>query len=249
MKKEYINEFAWSKIFDFLKQQKNIYLMQETVCKNFIEAVFWMARTGAQWRELPEKYGKWNSVFKRFNQWSIKGIWLKLLEFCSDDPDLESIMLDSTIVRAHACAAGYGDQNIQGLGRSRGGFTSKIHVKVDALGNVLKLLITGGQRHDITQAPELISDTKNANIIADTAYGSRTIREQIRNQNCIDIIPSRVNSKEPVDYDKHLYKERSQVECFFSKLKYFRRIFSRFDKSARNFSSFVCFVGAILWLR
>ena len=105
MKKEYINEFAWSKIFDFLRLQQNIYLMKETVCKNFIEAVFWMVRTGAQWRELPEKYGKWNSIYKRFNQWSIKQIWLKLLEFCSDNPDLESIMIDSTIVRAHACSA------------------------------------------------------------------------------------------------------------------------------------------------
>jgi transposase len=237
--------------FEFFKSQKNIYIINEKKSKNFLEAVFWMARTGAQWRELPEKYGKWNSVFDRFNKWSKKQIWSKFLQFCIDDqnPDLENIMLDSTIIRAHACAAGYGDQKIEGLGRSKGGFTSKIHAKVDALGCVLKILITAGQRHDVKQAKELLSETINSNVIADKAYGASNVREQIRRQNCVDVIPSRANSKVPVDYDKHLYKERSSIECFFSKLKYFRRVFSRFDKSARNFSSFISFVGAILWLR
>ncbi len=60
-----------------------------------------MARTGAQWRELPENYGKWNSVFKRFNEWSQKEVWSKLLEFCVEDPDLEYISIDATIVRTH----------------------------------------------------------------------------------------------------------------------------------------------------
>jgi len=72
-----------------------------------------MARTGAQWRELPDKYGQWNSVFARFNAWSKKRIWGKLLDFCAQDPDLEHVMIDATIVRAHACAAGYGDQKTE----------------------------------------------------------------------------------------------------------------------------------------
>jgi len=249
MKKEYINEFSWNQIFKFLKAQKSIYIKEEKKCKKFIEAIFWMARTGAQWRELPEKYGKWNSVFNRFNEWAKKKIWNYLLQFCAYEPDLENVMLDSTIVRAHACASGYGDQKIEGLGRSHGGFTSKIHVKVDALGCALKILITAGQDHDIVHAKELLSNTENANVIADKAYGAHDLRMQIRKQNCIDVIPSRCNSKDPINYDEHLYKERSTIECFFSKLKYFRRVFSRFDKSARNFSSFVSFVGAILWLR
>ncbi len=251
MKKEYINEFAWSKIFNFLKNQKNIYIVEENKCKNFIESIYWISRTGAQWRELPEKYGKWNSVFDRFNEWAKKRIWDNLLQFCVEDqnPDLENVMMDSTIVRAHACAAGYGNQEIEGLGRSNGGFTSKIHAKVDALGCLLKILITAGQRHDVTQAKDLLIGTTNANVIADKAYGSSDVRENIRRNNCVDVIPSRSNSNDPIDYDKHLYKERNAIECFFSKLKYFRRVFSRFDKSARNFSSFVSFVGAILWLR
>ena len=70
MKKEYINKKAWDKILKFLKNCKGIYIGVESCCKKFIEAIYWMSRTGAQWRELHDKYGNWNSVFKRFNAWS-----------------------------------------------------------------------------------------------------------------------------------------------------------------------------------
>jgi transposase len=249
MRKEYINEVAWSKIFSFLQTQKTIYIKQESKCKNFMEAIFWMARTGAQWRELPEKYGKWNSVFSRFNAWTRKKIWENLLNFCAHDPDLEYIMIDATIVRAHACAAGYGKQAIEGLGRSKGGFTSKIHVKVDALGNPLKIIVTAGQRSDITQADALLQDVINAHVIADKGYDSKRLRSKLIEQNCKPVIPSKSNSKNPYKYDEHIYKERHIIECFFSKIKYFRRVFSRFDKSAHNFVAFLTFVGAFIWLR
>lgn len=163
--------------------------------------------------------------------------------------NLEYIMIDATIVRAHACAAGYGDQEAQGLGRSKGGFTSKIHAKVDALGNPLKVIITAGQRNDITQADALIKDVVNSHVIADRGYDSKDLRAKLIAQDCKPVIPSKSNSKSPHEYDEHIYKERHVIECFFSKVKYFRRIFSRFDKSARNFVAFLSFVGACIWLR
>ena len=179
MDKKYINEVAWSKVFCFLRSWKNIYTGNESQCRSFLEAVFCATRTGAQWRELNEKHGKWNSVFSRFNSWSKKGIWTRLFEFCSSDADLEYVMIDATIVRAHACAAGYGDQEEQGLGRSKGGFTSKIHAKVDALGNPLKFIITPGQRNDVTQAKALIEGVSNAHVIADKGYACKEVRSQI----------------------------------------------------------------------
>lgn len=249
MEKEYINEYSWNKIFSFLKEYEGIYCRQESKCKNFMEAIFWMARTGAQWRECPEKYGKWNSIYSRFNSWAKKDIWNKLLAFCAQDPDLEYIMIDATIVRAHACAAGYGNQDEQGLGRSRGGFTSKIHAKVDALGNPLAIIITPGQRNEITQANALVKDVCDSNVIADRGYDSNDLRLQLAEQNCISTIPPRSNRIESIPYDEHIYEERHIIECFFSKIKYFRRIFSRFDKSARNYAAFIAFVGVIIWLR
>jgi len=249
MEKEYIKNEAWAKIFDFLKTIKEIYVRCEKKVKKFIEAVYWMVRTGAQWRELPRDYGRWNSIFKRFNAWSKKGILEKLFTFFSKDSDLEYVMIDATIVRAHACSAGYGIQENEGLGRSKGGFTTKIHAKVDALGNPLKLIVTSGQTSDFIKAEELIGETTGAYVIGDKGYDSDNIRAKIRNQKCTPVIPGKSNRKIPVEYDTHIYKERHLVECFFSKLKFFRRVFSRFDKSVRNFASFLFFVGAILWLR
>ncbi len=251
MKKEYISEVAWSKIFSFLKSRKEIYSGNEKKCKNFIEAIFWMSRAGAQWRELPEKYGKWNSVFARFNDWTKKEIWSELMTFCIQDPDLEWVMVDATIIRAHPCAAGYkgGSQEKEALGRSKGGFTCKIHVLVDALGNPLRFLLTPGQRGDITQGPALIKGMYNASVLADKGYDCDSFREQIYVQKCVPVIPPRSNRKDTIEYDESLYEERHIVECFFSKIKHFRRIFSRFDKAARNFAAFLFFVGAMIWLR
>ena len=71
----------------------------------FVNAIIWVARTGAPWRDLPERIGNWNSVFQRFNRWAKRGVWQRVFEALRD-PDLESLMLDSTTIRAHQHAAG-----------------------------------------------------------------------------------------------------------------------------------------------
>jgi transposase len=251
MKNKYITEIAMSKIVKFLGGIKRIYATNVKKIKKFIEAIIWMSRTGAQWRELPERYGRWNSVFCRFNEWSKKNIWQQLHEYCIQDPDLEYVMIDATIIRANACAAGYkkGQQKQEGLGRSVGGFSSKIHAKVDALGNPLQFIITAGQVNDVTEAKALLEDLNGSHTLADKAYDSDNVREIITAKDGVPVIPPKSNRKVLIEYDKELYEERHLIECFFSKIKYFRRIFSRFDKSKRNFFSFLSLVGALIWLR
>ena len=122
-----------------------------------------------------------------------------------------------------------GGQACQALGRSRGGFSTKIHVSVDGLGNPLRFILTGGQRHDITQAEELIAGYAGEQVLADKGYDSQEFREHILALGMTPVIPPRSNRKEPAGYDRHLYRERHLVECFINKIKHYRRIFSRFE--------------------
>jgi transposase len=160
-------------------------------------------------------------------------------------------MIDGRIARAHACASGYekGQQEKQALGRSRGGVSTKIHALVDGVGLLLKFILTPVQSSEVKQVPELIKNIKNANIIGDKACDGDEFINQIISQNCTPAVPPRLGRaiKRKVDYC--LYKERHLIECFFSKEKHFRRIFSRFDKMAKAYMGFLVFASTIIWLR
>ena len=247
----HISELMWKKIFDFLKNCVGIYAYDEYEMRIFIEAIWFISRSGCQWRLLPPAYGKWNSIYKRFKRWVNKGILQKLFKHFQIDSDTEFVMIDATIVRAQACAAGYkkNSQDQEALGRSRGGFSTKIHALVDALGNPLHFILTPGQRNEITQAENLIQNVQNTIVIADKGYDSSVFIQQLVDKECDYVIPSRKNRKQLRIYDENIYKERHLVECFFGKIKYFRRIFSRFDKTASSFLGFLQFVSTLVWLR
>ena len=140
-------------------------------------------------------------------------------------------------------------QDAQALGYSRGGFSSKIHVTVDALGNPLRLLLSAGQAHEAPYAKALLADYEVAFVFGDKAYDAKPILATIAEMEAQAVIPPKLNRKEQRDYDTELYKERHLVECFFNKLKHYRRCFSRFDKLARNYLSFLQFASALIWLR
>lgn len=118
---------------------------------------------------------------------------------------------------------------------------------VDALGFPVEISLTEGQVHDVKQAPQLLSDIEHANVIADKGYDSDAIVQQLHQQQCVAVIPSRTCRKEHRTIDKHLYKERFLVECFFQKIKRHRRIAMRYEKLACNFLSMVMLAAALLW--
>ncbi|CAI8026439.1 Putative transposase for insertion sequence element IS6501, partial [Geodia barretti] len=131
---------------------------------------------------------------------------------------------------------------------SRGGFSTKVHVSVDGLGNPLRFTLTAGQRHDITQAEELISGYKGEYVIADKGYDSHGFIQHISESDMVAVIPPRSNRKQPRPYDDYLYRERHLVECFIGKIKHYRRIFSRFDKLDSRYLGFLQFAAVLIWL-
>lgn len=133
------------------------------------------------------------------------------------------------------------------MGRSRGGFTTKVHAIVDALGNPLFFILTEGQRADITQAEPLLESYETDAVIADKAYDSDEFIALIISKGAEPVIPSRRNRKEKREIDENLYKDRNKIERFFNRLKHYRRIATRYGKTARNYLSFVL-VGAIMTL-
>jgi transposase len=220
----------WERIQDLLPGQDGQPGVTAKDNRLFVDAVLWIGKTGAPWRDLPERFGNWNSVWRRFDRWSRKGVWVKVFEVLKD-PDLEWLILDSTIIRAHPCAAGAArqfdgtsGQDEQALGRSRGGFGTKIHGAVNGLGLPVKILLTGGQESDIGQGENLIEDADCDAVIGDKGYDSKKFAQAIEAKGAEAVIPSQCNRAEQRDYDKDLYKERNLVERFWGRIKQFRRV-------------------------
>src|SRR5688500_10365002 len=106
MRRHEISDAAWERIEPLLPGRAGDVGVTAADNRLFIDAVYWIVKTCAPWRDLPPRFGRWNSVFQRFNRWSKKGVWRRLAEVWSDDSDLEWVMIDSTVVRAHQHAAG-----------------------------------------------------------------------------------------------------------------------------------------------
>jgi len=137
----------------------------------------------------------------------------------------------------------------QGLGRSRGGLSTKIHVASDALGNPIRLIGGPGQENDITRAHQLIDGLKADATIGDKSYDANHLHEKIDEQGSEIVIPPKRNRKVQRPYDAELYKERNLIERFFNKLKQFRRVATRYDKLLVNFLGFVKLAAIAIWLK
>jgi transposase len=216
--------------------------------RRFVEAVLWIVRVGAPWRDLPEAFGNWN--FQRFRRWARAGVFDRIFEALSDDADFEYVIVDGTIVRVHQHGTGAkgGTQN-QAIGRSRGGLTTKIVALVDALGNLVRFVLLPGQRHDSAGVAPLLTDLDFSALLADKAFDSDAIRADLDDRGAAAVIPPKANRVTTIPCDFEMYKWRHLVENFFCKLKEFRRIATRYDKTDTSFSAIIQLVGAVLATR
>lgn len=137
----------------------------------------------------------------------------------------------------------------QGLGRSKGGFSSKLHAACDALGNPVRFFVTAGQRSDYIKALDLIEGRKMKSLIADKGYDADYMVKAAKDVKAEAVIPSRARRKVPREYDEELYKERNLIERMFNKLKHFRRVATRYDKLDIAYLGFVFIAAIYLWIK
>jgi transposase len=120
---------------------------------------------------------------------------------------------------------------------------------VDALGNPVRFILTAGQVHDIIQAEGLIDGLSFENLLADKGYDSDRFRARIADAGAEAVIPPSRSRSQAIPYDKHVYGDRNLVERFINKIKHFRRIATRYEKTALSFASMIFLVAAMIWLR
>ena len=246
-----LSDAAWNSILPFLRDCRNVYVGNPEKCRHFLSAVLWIAKEGATWRALPKVYGNWNAIYRRFSRWCDAGVFQALHEHFHDAGDISGILIDSTIVRAHASAAGgpkkKGGQEAQALGRTRGGFTTKLNLSLSDTCIPLRFILIPGHRNDITQAPALIEGYSYEYVIGDKAYDSDAFIAEITSQDAIAVIPPRKGRTGlPREYDKELYKRRNLIERFFGWLKQYRRVATRYDKLSVRYLGFVYFAAILV---
>ena len=222
----------------------------------FIEAVLYIARTGIPYRDLPADFGNWSAIYNRLRRWTNNGTWEKLWKRLQNDELLlaENLFIDSTCVRAHQHAAGAskkkGGQSQHALGRSSGGFSTKIHLGCLDETHAISIAITAGQVPDVkgfdSVLMELPEDNSISYAIMDKGYDSDDVRQQLIDLEMVPVIPPKKNRVNPISYDSELYKERNRIERFINRIKQFRRIATRYEKLAETFMAFLYIVASYI---
>lgn len=232
-----------------------------------INGILWLLRTGAPWRDLPERYELWRTVASRFYRWREAGVWQRIVATLQSQADgrghiaWETHYLDSTVVRAHQHAAGakLSTPVEEALGRSQGGFSTKVHRRAEGHGRPMALVLTPGQRHETTAFEALMQGgavkrpgrrprRRPRRVVADKAYSSRAIRRWLRQRGIRAVIPRKCNERQRRPFDRHWYRQRNRIERLINRCKQFRRIATRYEKRAHNYLAMWLIAMIILWL-
>jgi transposase len=211
-----------------------------------LNAILWVMRTGAPWRDLPADSGVWGKVLAELQRGAD-----------GNGADWSKQYVDGSSVRAHQHAAGAKGSGggKEALGRSRGGFSTKFHVKADGEGRPLAPLVTPGQRHESRVFEPLIEagagGTKGRRpdtLVGDRGYSYRRIRLHLARRGIRAVIPLRSDQGEDPGFDRAAYRERNRVERLVGRLKQWRRVATRYEKRASNYLAVLMLASIVLWL-
>jgi transposase len=145
--------------------------------RRVLNGIFWVLRSGAPWRDLPQAFGPYTTCYNRFVRWRRAGVWARIMNALAGAHDAAVQMIDTSVVRVHQHGACITRNRKQSMGRSRGGLTSKIHALVDTNGLPVRLALTAGEAHDNRLAGKLLSRLKSGTmLLADRGYDADWIR-------------------------------------------------------------------------
>ena len=224
--------------------------------RRFLEALHFFTVENVRWRALPERFGHWNSVWKRFDRLSKAGVFEAFFDTLASMNSHGASPSDVQLHRrARSCIGGRskGGQEGQALGRSRGGFTTKIHAKSDASGDIIAFDLTGGEAFDGRHFETLLDigpDIQPRAVICDKGYASKANRDAARARGIAPVIPHKANEKnKPAFFARTLYKARARIEQGVGRLKRFKRVALRCEKTERNFRSIVSFAAGLCLIK
>jgi transposase len=267
MKRGDLTDTQWEQLQPLLPPQKPKTGRPASDHRCIVNGILWLLRTGAPWRDVPERYGPWRTVASRFYRWRQAGIWQHLFETVQQQADAAEQMgwaihyVDGTIVRAHQHAAGSPKRaEAEALGRSQGGFSTKIHLRAAGEKQLMTFVLTPGQRHEAVGFEALMTSGavkrrgrgrpkhRPGRVVGDKAYSSRHIRGYLRRRGIRITIPHKENEHRSGPFDRAIYRLRERVERLINRLKQNRRIATRYDKCADNYCAMWLIAATLLWL-
>ena len=208
----------------------------------FVNALLWMCRTGAPWRDLPECYGKWITVCRRFNRWSGNGAMERLFTALQEERiigvEIRVLAMDSTSVKVHQHATGAPKKRPQSAGVFRGGRNAKVRVASDSGSTLVEIHPGPGNEHDAAHGRRSMAAPgafMGAHLLMDRAYEGDSTRLLAESFGLMPVVPPKRNRTDPWDYDREAHKGRNMVERVFNRMKHHRKAAARYDRLDETF--------------
>ena len=246
MEEHLIEDAVWQRMLAALETVPYVPLNDLDRLRRFVSACFVVMRTNLTWAELGCLVPSAEAAKRRFRRWAKRGVFDRLME-CSQPVAAPDVLhIDSTSIKCHRTATGARGGGEEAIGRSRGGLTTKVHHAVDGLGFIRRQLTSPGQQADCKQAEALTAGLQPLSVVGDKGYDSDKAREHWRACRIGACIPPKRNRIVQHWYDTELYRTRHLVENSFNRLKDFRRLSLRLDKTDTSFRAFAAFAAAIL---